>query len=127
MRLFITLVNRMEMQTLGHPWSQVHVDYAGPFMCKIFLLIIDAHSKSMDIHCVNSATFSATIEKLRTTFALHGLPEFASSEFKLFLHKNGIKHITSAPYQLSSNGLVERAMHTFKGTVSWLGMRISAH
>ena len=44
------------------PLSQVHVD-AG----KTFLLIIDEHSKWMDIHCVNSTTTSATIEKLRTT------------------------------------------------------------
>ena len=107
----------------GRPWSRVHVDYAGPFMGKMFLLIIDAHSKWMDIHCVNSATSSTTIEKLRTSFASHGLPEivvsdngsnFVSSEFKSFLQKNGIKHITSAPYHPSSNGLVERAVQTFK-------------
>ncbi|KAL9961178.1 hypothetical protein ACROYT_G030076 [Oculina patagonica] len=82
-----------------------------------------AHSKWMDIHCVNSATSSATIEKLRTTFASHGLPEvvvsdngsnFVSSEFKSFLQKKGIKHITSTPYHPSSNGLVERAVQTFK-------------
>ena len=89
----------------GRPWSRLHVDYAGPFMGKMFLLIIDAHSKWMDIHCVNSATSSVTIDKMRSTFASHGLPEivvsdngsnFVSSEFKSFLQKNGIKHITSA-------------------------------
>ena len=107
----------------GRPWSRVHVDYAGPFMGKMFLLIIDAHSKWMDIHSVNSATSSVTIDKMRSTFASHGLPEivvsdngsnFVSSEFKSFLQKNGIKHITSAPYQTSTNGLVERAVQTFK-------------
>ena len=107
----------------GRPWSRLHVDYAGPFMGKMFLLIIDAHSKWMDIHCVNSATSSVTIDKMRSTFASHGLPEivvsdngsnFVSSEFKSFLQKNGIKHITSAPYHPSTNGLVERAVQTFK-------------
>ena len=39
---------------------------------------------------------------------------FVSSEFKSFLQKNGIKHITAAPYQTSTNGLVERAVQTFK-------------
>ena len=92
-------------------------------MGKMFLLIIDAYSKWMDIHCVNSATFSVTIDKMRSTFASHGLPEivgtenwfnFVSSEFKSFLQKNGIKHITSAPYHPSTKGLVERAVQTFK-------------
>ena len=85
----------------GRPWSRVHIDYAGPFMGKMFLLIIDAHSKWMDIHCVNSATSSVTIDKTRSTFASHVLPEtvvsdngsnFVSSEFKSFLQKNGIKY-----------------------------------
>ena len=76
------------------PCSRMHIDYAGPFMGKMFLLIIDAHSKWMDIHCVNSATSSVTIDKMRSTFASYGLPEtvvsdngsnFVSSEFKSFL------------------------------------------
>ena len=107
----------------GRPWSRVHVDYAGPFMGNMFLLIINAHSKWMDIHCVNSATSSVTMDKMRSTFALHGLTEivvsdnkynFVSSEFKSFLQINGIKHNTSAPYHPSTNGLVERAVLTFK-------------
>ena len=106
----------------GRPWSRVYVDCAGPLMGKMFLLIIDAHSKSMDLHCVNSATSSVTIDKMRSTFASHGLPEivvsdngsnFVSSEFKSILQKNGIKHITSTPYHPSTNGLVERAIQTF--------------
>ena len=89
-------------------------------MGKMFLLIIDAYCKWMDIHCVNSSTSSVTIDKMRSS---DGLPEiivsdngsnFVSSEFKSFLQKNGIKHITSAPCHPSTNGLVERAVQTFK-------------
>ena len=57
------------------------------------------------------------------TFASQGLPEmvvsdngpaFVSKEFEEFLRKNGVRHVTSAPYHPSSNGLVERVVQTFK-------------
>ena len=28
-----------------HPWARLHVDYAEPFMGKMFLIVVDAHSK----------------------------------------------------------------------------------
>ena len=79
----------------GRPWSRVHIDYTGPFMGKMFLLIIDAHSKWMDIHCVNSATSSLTIEKLRTTFASHGLPDRQWVQ----LHEQGIQIISTEKWR----------------------------
>ena len=93
----------------GRPLSRVHVDYAGPSMGKMFLLIINAHSKWMDIHCVNSATFSVTMDKMRSTFASHALPEivvsynkynFMSSEFKSFLQKK--KASSTLPQHLTT-------------------------
>ncbi|KAG1927827.1 K02A2.6-like [Pimephales promelas] len=106
------------------PWQRLHVDYAGPFMGKMFLVLIDAHSKWMDVYPVNSATSAATIECLRKSFSNQGLPElivsdhatcFVSAEVKEFLNKNGVQHVTSAPYHASSNGLVERAVQIIKG------------
>ena len=64
-----------------------------------------------------------TIEKLRTIFATHGLPErivtdngavFTSEEFENFLNGNGIAHTRTAPYHPASNGLAERSVQTFK-------------
>ena len=43
------------------PWSRIHVDYAGPFMGKMFLVLVDAHSKWMDVHVVGSATSQVTM------------------------------------------------------------------
>ena len=101
----------------------MHIDYAGPFQGRMFLLLIDAHSKWLDIYPSNSSTSSSTIESLRKSFATFGLPEvlvsdnaqaFVSAEFTEFLKKNGIKHIRTPPYHPASNGLVERAVQTFK-------------
>ena len=39
---------------LKKPWSRVHLDYAGPFLGKMFLLIVDSHSKWIDIHITSN-------------------------------------------------------------------------
>ena len=31
----------------SHPWSRLHIDHAGPYLGK---LIVDAHSKWIDVH-----------------------------------------------------------------------------
>ena len=108
---------------LRWPWSRVHADYAGPFMGQMFLLLVDARTKWIDIHIVSSATSQSTIEKMRKTFATLGLPEmlvrdngsvFMSSEFTNFVKHNGIRHVTSSPCHPSSNGLAEHAVQTMK-------------
>ena len=72
---------------------------------------------------MSTSTSSATIEKLRITFATHGLPEivvtdngsnFVSREFEDFLKQNGIRHIRTAPYHPACSGMAERAVQTFK-------------
>ncbi|XP_072171469.1 uncharacterized protein [Diadema setosum] len=108
------------------PWSRIHLDYAGPFMGRMFLVLVDSHSKWMDVFPVYKATSSITIEKLRETFAIHGLPElivtdngsvFTSDEFQQFLQLNGIRHVRTAPFHPSSNGLAERAVQSFKAAM----------
>ncbi|RUS68511.1 hypothetical protein EGW08_023727, partial [Elysia chlorotica] len=57
------------------PWSRVHMDFAGPFLGKMFLIIIDAHSKWIDIKIMSKITASDTILELREVFSTFGLPE----------------------------------------------------
>ena len=108
------------------PWSRVHIDYAGPFMGKMFLLVIDAYTKWLDVHVTSTSTsvHVVTIELLRKSFSTYGLPEvvvsdnaanFTSDEFEVFLKANGVKHVRIPPYHPASNGLVERAVQTLKG------------
>jgi len=87
------------------------------------LVLVDAHSKWMDVHLMQTIMSAKTIEKLLIIFANHGIPHkvitdngptFTSYEFQEFMQKNGIVHVKSAPYHPSSNGLAERAVQTLK-------------
>ena len=105
------------------PWQRLHLDFAGPFQGRMFILVCDSHSKWPEIITMKSTTASKTIEELRKLFASYGLPEqivtdngpqFVSEEFATFTKANGVKHIKSAPYHPSTNGAVERLVQTFK-------------
>lgn len=89
----------------------------------MFLLVVDAKSKWIEVFPMSSTTASAAIQALHFLFATHGLPEevvsdngpqFVALEMKEFLKSNGIRHCLSSPYHPASNGEVERAVRTFK-------------
>ncbi|XP_029141795.1 uncharacterized protein K02A2.6-like [Protobothrops mucrosquamatus] len=111
------------------PWSRVHIDYAGPFQGQFFLLLVDSHSKWLEVIPVSSTTTARTIQVLRGIFASHGLPDvlvsdnrpqFTSSEFQAFLQANLIWHATSAPFHPASNGQAERMVRTTKDALKRL-------
>jgi transposase InsO family protein len=117
-------------QATGNPWiwpsrtwQRIHVDFAGPFIGGMFIIVIDAHSKWLEVMKMSSTTAESTINALRYLFSMYGLPEelvsdngpqFVAQEFETFLSSNGVKHVRSAPYHPSSNGEAERAVRTFK-------------
>ena len=109
------------------PWARVHMDHAGPYLGKLFLILIDAHSKWIEAHIVSLTAADVSIAKLRSVFAIHGIPEqlvsdngsgFSSEEFKIFTQENGIHHTFTSPYHPASNGLAERAVQTVKGGIA---------
>lgn len=111
----------------GKPWCRLHMDFAGPVDGNYFLVLIDSHSKFMDVHVTTSTSSAVIISMLMNTFSNFALPDIVvsdnasysvSEETEVFWRKNGIKHITPAPYNPSSNGLAERAEKTFKEGLS---------
>ncbi|KAL4008501.1 hypothetical protein ACER0C_002353 [Sarotherodon galilaeus] len=112
------------------PWQRIHIDYAGPFMDQMFLVVVDAHSKWPEIFPVKQATTASTINSLRSLFARTGLPQqlvsdngrqFTGEEFQCFLRSNGIRHITSAPHHPATNGQAERFIQSFKRSMKASG------
>ena len=87
----------------------------------MFLIVIDAHSKWIEVFPTATATALTTIQQLRQLFAQFGIPEsieldngpqFAAAEFQEFCLLNRIRHIRVAPYQPSSNELAESCIRT---------------
>ena len=107
------------------PIAGVHIDYA-TVDGKEDLVGIDAHSKWIEATIMNSTTAAATVKEVCRWFARFGLPEtivsdngpqFVAEEFFSFLTENGVRHVQTAPYHPSSNGLAERAVQTVKSGV----------
>ena len=89
-------------------------------------MLVDAHSKWVEIYPTSGPSSKETIRWLQHCFATFGLPVtvvsdngpcFTSEEFKVFMRNSGIKHLTSAPYHPSTNGLAERMVQTFKQAI----------
>ncbi|KAH7711823.1 gag-pol polyprotein [Aphelenchoides avenae] len=75
-------------------WSRIHIDYAGPVEGKMLLVVVDSHSKWLDIGSVNKADTASTTED--------------------FCRKHGIEHLTTPPGHPQSNGQAERFVDTTK-------------
>ena len=72
------------------PWARIHLDFAGPFQGRIFLVTADAHSKWSEVVEMSTTTATQTVAVLRKMFAANGLleqlvsdngPQFVSGEF----------------------------------------------
>ena len=126
--------SRMQALQLRHsipgfgllPRGREYMILLGPFLSKMFLIVIDAHSKWPEVIQITSTTAHKTIEALQVLFSRYGLPaqlvsykgpQITAEEFADFVKANGIKDIRSAPYHPSTNGLAERFVQTFKKAI----------
>lgn len=118
--------NKCNLHVWEYPknvWERVHVDFLGPINHKLYLVVVDAHSKWLEVEEVSSTSASQTISKLSSLFARFGLPQqvvsdngppFTSGEFKKFLKSNGIKQTLSPPFHPATNGLAENSVKNVK-------------
>lgn len=106
-----------------HCWQRLHVDFAGPFEGKMWIVLVDALSKWVEADVLYAATTRTLCEFLEEKFITFGYPEiivsdngsqFTSEEFRNYCQSHGIKHVTSSPYHPKTNGLAERFVRTFK-------------
>ncbi len=107
-------------------WSRVHIDHLGPVKNKMFLIMVDAFSKWVEIFEVKTLTAAETIQKLRETMSRYGIMKtlvsdngsgFSSREMKDFLTKNGVDHVFSPPFSPMSNGQAENGVKNFKSKI----------
>uniref|UniRef100_A0A914ZA88 RNA-directed DNA polymerase n=1 Tax=Panagrolaimus superbus TaxID=310955 RepID=A0A914ZA88_9BILA len=105
------------------PGDRIHMDFAGPLLGKMFLVIVDSCSKWMDVHVLNAATSWTTILSVGRYIANNGVPrvvvtdngcQFTSGEFSIFCQRYGITHVTSPVYHPQSNGQAERCVDIVK-------------
>ena len=58
------------------------IDFAGSSMNKMFLIVIDLHSKWSEVKIMNTIMASDTVIELKEIFATHGLPDQIVSDYR---------------------------------------------
>lgn len=89
----------------------------------MFLIIVDACTKWLEVRCVPNTLAEMVILELRRLFATFGIPEklvtdngtvFVAVKMTTSCQRKGIEKITSAPYHPATNGQLERMVYQLK-------------
>ena len=97
----------------------------------MILIVVAPHSKWPEVILMTTTSAARTIEKLRKLFPTMAYPNSRSVMMEpssqqmnprhSYVRSNGIKHIKSAPFHPTTNGMAERALRaalTKKKTIS---------
>ena len=108
------------------PWSRLHIDHAGPFLGAHYLVLIDSHSKWMEVEKVSSTATEPTIRVCNVSL-LH--TDYQIPLCRIMVQHSLVKSLVcfvkpmeyvifrSTPRHPSMNGLAERAVQVFKACV----------
>ncbi|XP_046605045.1 uncharacterized protein K02A2.6-like [Neodiprion virginianus] len=108
------------------PWNRIHLDFAGPFEGQLFLVMVDAYTKWVEVRRVPSRHSRLVIKELRQVFATFGVPDtivsdndaaFSSLEIQEFYKRNGMKSLFIAPYNPQANGQAERTVQSARNSL----------
>lgn len=100
---------------LKAPWECIHIDFAGPFLGMMLLIITDACSKWIKVKV--TSTSSITITPLDVIFVAYGVlsavvfdnrTNFISTEFKDFLRMVGVSYRKLTPLTENSTSISSR-------------------
>ena len=105
------------------PWQRVGTEL---FSLKSgqYVTVVDYYSRYPEIAHLKNTDSAAVIDKLKSVFARHGVPEvlisdngpqYSSAEFAEFARSYGFTHVTSSPKYPRANGAAERSVQTLKG------------
>ena len=95
------------------PWQRVHIDFAGPFLNKMYFVAVNVHSKWPEVYELSQTKAAKTIAVLHHLFASRSLsarmvsnngPKLVSEQVAAFLKANGVRHLKCIPYHPASNG-----------------------
>ena len=113
----------MPIDPPSRPWQNVGTDLFY-YKEKTYFIICDYYSKFPFIYLMpNPVTSRAIIERLKTLFSEHGIPDklisdngghYSSEAFKTFILQWDFIHLTSSPYHPQCNGFAERMIQTVK-------------
>ena len=107
------------------PWIEIAADFFHQ-NGNTYLLIADTFSKFPFMFKMQTTTATAVINRFEEIFSHYRVPRslltdngspFNSNEFRQYLHRRGIYHITSSPMYPQSNGFIERYVKKMK---EWL-------
>ncbi|KMQ89942.1 hypothetical protein RF55_10358 [Lasius niger] len=73
-----TKAPRQSLEHPVNPWSTLHVDFAGPYKGKVFLIVVDTMSKWLEVDIVKSMASGEITKSFRKMFSRLGIPDKVS-------------------------------------------------
>ncbi|KAK2706425.1 hypothetical protein QYM36_016466 [Artemia franciscana] len=93
-------------------WERVHIDFAGPFYGKIFMIVTDTFSKWIEVILMNSMSSTASIEALGDAVLVR---EYASPDSPVWVQGVILKCVPSIIYLGKVNDYVwKRHIHQMR-------------